>query len=655
MQTRGGRGFIHQFRSWNFGLIGVMLFAALFRISCPGLYQFKLDEASILQKALRLVRHGEWVWLSNHTSWGGLAGHSPLSVYIPASQYLFTTDPRVPRFVVGLMSVLAVGVITWTVQRYYGRAAAVITGLLLAASPMAVEWGTFVWNPNYGPLFIALWVCLGLLGYYEGKPWPQALHWLMLGLAIQAHPGNILIAPLSLGLLISNWFHKGTSRRILITYAIVGWGLALLTAIPWIIGLLDAGFESSSTAPQASFHYTLQDVWGVFSEIVSGTDFWTNFRTIYDVPDTWWPSLKLDKILAVKTGLTLAGIAWLLIEVYRKQWKAMPGGFLALLAIWPLIGFLVSPISLVDFYVMALMFGAFPVQGILFAHLLRIQKWAWVPITALIAVFLFIQTWLIVGAWRWLNIGGTQEAFRAPIWVHRDLLQDWAEKEPNLVLLTETVEAKYGPSIQGQMWDVLADGYSKQIVEMAQGIPIHPDGTVIVGTYRGTTIPTLFENASTAGELSNGDPIFRLADIAPGFTPTLDFIPESESRFGNGARILGVEQRSALQPGQPWQLILYWTPEQSRVKEQYQFSIRLVDEQNNTYGQFDLASLSGSLWRKGDTVINIIPLPIGQTIPENAILRLQLLMYSWPDMASVSVIDDAGNPISPWMFLPIGE
>jgi len=480
-----------------------MLFAAVFRMSCPGLYQFKLDEASMLQKALRLARYGEWTWLSTHTTWGSLAGHSPLSVYIPATQYLFTNDPRVPRLVVGLMGVLAVGVLAWTVQRYYGRAAGLIAGMLLAASPMAVEWSVYVWNPNYGQLFLALWVCFGLLGYYEGKRWPQALHWLMLGLATQAHPGNILIAPLSLGLLIAAWFCKVSSRRVLILYTVIGWGLALLTAIPWIIGLLDAGFQSSKSQTE-SIQYSFDYVRIVYSEIVSGTDFWTNFRTIYDVPHTWWPSFKLDKILAVKTWLTLAGVVWLLVEVYRRRWKATPGAFLALLAVWPLIGFLVSPIYLTDFYIMALMFGAFPVQGIVFARLARTQTWAWLPVSVLIAVFLFMQTWLIVGAWRWLNIGGTQEAFRAPVWVHRDSLAEWSEKEPNIVLLAETVEGKYGPSIQGQMWDVLAAGYSTCVVEMAQGIPIDPDGTVIAGTVRGTTIPTLFETAQTAGKLSKG-------------------------------------------------------------------------------------------------------------------------------------------------------
>jgi hypothetical protein len=639
-------------RRWDWVLIAVILVAGAARMSWPGLYQLKWDEVRMLTASLRLARYGEWTWLSNNTSWANLPGHSPLNTYLISLPYLFTSDPRVPRLLVGAMGTLTAVVIYLFTRRYFGPPAALIAGLFIAVDPHAVEWSSFVWNPNIGQVFIALWLLTGLLGYYDGKPWAQAVHWLMWSLAFQAHPGTILLLPLSFLFLAARWFHSQADRRSLLRYTVWGWALVMISLIPWIVGLIKAGFLDNATNV-ASDHpsYSFKYVWSFFSNLVSATDYWTISRA-HASAGNWWPSLKLDRILWIRTWLTVLGAVWLLVDGWRKRWQGFPGAFVALVTLFPLVAFLVSPITVVDFYLMPIMFGAVVVQSTVLARLAQLRPWTRGPIAAIVAVFLIMEGWLVLGTWRWLKLDGTQEAFRAPMAVHLNLLKEWAHQGADIVLLTETKEGKYGPTEQEGLWQVVGEAYPVRIVRMPQGVPIDPAGQVIVGTYSGTTIPTLFGLGEMAGKLSNGQPIFRWVQIPPGFQPTPDFVPEGSSRFNNGARILGIQALGDLQPGQSWPLLLFWDPERSNIKDQFQFSVRLVDEQGNTYGQSDMASLNGWLWHTGDTVLNRLELPVSNDLPDGT-LRVQLLMYTWPGMVSASVIDDAGNSVAPWMYLPV--
>ncbi len=75
-----------------------------------------------------------------------------------------------------------------------------------------------------------------------------------------------------------------------------------------------------------------------------------------------------------------------------------------------------------------------------------------------------------------------------------------------------------------------------------------------------------------------------------------------------------------------------------------------MDADGNTYGQADMASLSGWLWRAGETVINPVEIPLSESLPDGG-LRIQLLMYTLPDMRNANAIDEAGGIQAPWLFL----
>lgn len=646
-----GRAAVRRVREWDLALMGVLLVAAVARLLWPGLYQLKWDEVHILDVSLRLARDGEWVWLSNHTSWSVLPGHSPLNNYVMAFVYLFTLDPCIHRLFIGLLGVAAVGIMYWTIKRYFGLWAAIITGLLLATAPPAVEWSRYVWNPNLAQPFLALWLLTGLLGYYEGRRWAQITHWLALSLAVQPQIGFALhLVPLSGLLILVGWFRPQADRRTLVRATALGWGLAFLSVVPWVIGMLDAGLvERVSNAETEVVNYSDGYIRSVLGTVVSSTEFWGFCRE--PGGNGWWPPVRYERVLWLKTWLTVVGVLWLLIEVRWRRREAVPSALLALMTCWPLVSFPLSPIPVVDFYLMPMMFGALAVQAIILTRLATFRRWARWPVLAFVCAVLAVQGWLLLGTYDWLRDHGKELPFRVPLSTYQDLLDDWKEESDHLVVLVETPEFKFGYPEQGELWHVVGRQYGLWVIHMPQGIPIHPQGQVLVSNYAGTLIPTLFGEGETTGTLSSGQPMFRKFVIPAGYQPEIDWTPENISLLANGARILGLDVSGEPQPGQLWPVVIAWTPEQSKVGPQYQFSVRLVGEDGTTYAQMDGQSLTGSLWRAGDLVLNRFELPVSESLPPKARLRVQLLMYTWPDIGQVDAVNDDGAVVAPWLYL----
>ncbi|MBN1679959.1 MAG: glycosyltransferase family 39 protein [Anaerolineae bacterium] len=642
-------------KRWDAVLIGILLLAAVVRVSEPGLHQFRYDESHFLDKTVRLARHGEWMWLSNITSWDALPGHPPITNYMLAIPYLFTPDPRAPRVFVGLMGVIAVWLMVITTDRYFGRRAAVLAGLLFALSPTAVDWSRVALHPNMAQPFLALWILTGLLGYYEGKRWALPVFWLSYSVCVQAEIAFVMpLTLISLVVLGAGWYRPETNRRTLIRYTLLGWALGILTAVPWMIGLIKGGILDQGDSDLAVEHVThsFRYVQIVFSYVTSSTDFYSIQRAESAGSGNWWPSFDMDTVLWVKTWLTLAGAGWLLVEGWRKRWAGMPGILLALITLIPLSVFLVTPFFVYEFYMLPILFGAYPIQGILLARLAQARSWARWPVTAALCVFLVMQSWLLLGLWRWLHLDGAQEFLRTPMSLYLDVLDEWADQSEHITIITETDEGKYSPLHQDRLWRVVSEGYPARIVTMPQGIPIHPDGEILVGTSAGTTIPDLFGPGEPAGELADGHTMFNWVQIPPGYQPTPDVTPDGPARFANGAHIIGYQADALPQPGEPWPLLLLWQPERSDIDQQYQFSIRLVDTQGTTYSQMDITSLQGWLWHAGDLVLNPVTLPASDDLPADG-LQVQLVMYSWPEIKNAGVIDDSGIPVASWMYLPI--
>ena len=76
----------------------------------------------------------------------------------------------------------------------------------------------------------------------------------------------------------------------------------------------------------------------------------------------------------------------------------------------------------------------------------------------MVGLFLALQGWLVIGMFRWHDLNGNVERYRASMNTTFNLLESWREEADQVVVLTETNEAKYGPENQVMWWEVLG-GY----------------------------------------------------------------------------------------------------------------------------------------------------------------------------------------------------
>jgi hypothetical protein len=87
-----------------------------------------------------------------------------------------------------------------------------------------------------------------------------------------------------------------------------------------------------------------------------------------------------------------------------------------------------------------------------------------------------------------------------------------------------------------------------------------------------------------------------------------------------------------------WQ-VLWLSPEDTH------FSARAVDREGQTWGQYDTAGYPHADRRKGDRVISKFDINIDTEAPAGPYRGL-VSLYLFPQVISVPVIDEVGNPIS---------
>lgn len=659
-------------------LAGVVTLAAALRLPYIGMFHLIRDEAILMIPAFGIARHGQWTWSSWNaaSSWPLLPKHSPLTVYLTAIPYLFSPDPRAPRLWVASLGVVTVGLVYWTIQRYFGQRAALIAGLLLAAQAAAVDWSRFVWNPHYAPLFIAGWILTGLLGYYEGNRRSQALHWLMLSGAIQSHPINVLMIPLSLLLLVAGWLRHKSGRATLGWATLMGWGLFLVSLLPWGIGILLESPDLFSkqgiifTVAQVSSpweHLELGNVIRAFADLTGSINRRLSMSEYTEsglslptgVAGNWFPPDWIEILFKMQAGLTGVALLFMLAKAWqvtgdkRVRLSNIPAALLALLGSWPMAGFLLPVIVVKDYYLMALVFGAVPCLGIFLAQVADLNQWLKWLVSSLVGVLIVAQSWLTIATMREHYMAGNLGRFDAPLDTFLSVIHEWNESGAGreMIILAETAEnGRRIPHGHANYWRAATEGYPTRVVllDPPQGVPIPVGGALVASTYGGKTIPALFGPGSFSGVLRSGEPMYRWIIVPSIPEGSLAIYPENFSLFANGARILRIEMDQAPKAGEEWPFRVIWKIERTDLADSYTFSIRLVNERGDRFGQVDGMGLSGELWRVGDTVINRFRMPVGAGYQNNQKLWMQVFMYKED---AIPAVDDGGGAVGRWVTM----
>lgn len=644
--------------------------AVLMRTFRPGLENLIWDELNVMFWAMQIADHGRVLWVSNNVigwsgaSWNPIQYHSAMSNYTLALFYTINGSPLWIRLAAGLLGAASVLLTYAAVRRHVGGLAANLGGVMFAFSAVSADVARRVVNPNLALFSLGVWVYTALAGYYAGKRWAMAVHWVALALAIQYQPANVMLFMPSAMIAAVRWWQHPDQRRAWLAGTAAGVLLAALTGLPWLAGnvfaeqltggmmvdVVPPGDVDSASADHPGVVALVTDAGKRFFEMTTGTHYRPLERGYVNAP--LFPPHALDALLYGMGAVGLIGAAVMLV----RRGTPLPHVFFAALTLLPLVvTYGVAYPQVHRYYFYNMVYGFFPVMGIALAWLWRHFRWGRPVALALVSVFVVMQVWLTVGTVRYANAYGWNQPLTAPLDVYRALVREWAAETGAVVIAVDTDDAKFArPEAQRYFWSVVGHGYPLHVINRfnGQGLPVAPMGTLVVSLSEGATVPRV-GGAAVVREGAAwqwAEPVFQRVVLHPDSLPTLTHIPVSYDRFGNGAQMRGAWFEAAPHPDTPLPLTLVWQP-QRPADQDYQFSVRLVDADGTTYGQRDFRSLDLALWRVGDVVINPADIPVSAAYVPGTPLQIQVIMYRYADTQAVDVVDAAGNVVAPWLFL----
>ena len=180
-------------REWEFWL--ALALGAFLRLWHLGQTQF-LDDQSMLITLAResILRHALPV-TSNLSSIGTY--HSAFSIYLLMPFVLTTSNPFPAIISIALWNVAAVALCYVFARRYFGRAVAAVATLTFATCGPAVNFSRFIWQPNYLPAFLVLWLFTLYAGALRGSRGWLAPNLALLAILIFLHPTCVFLAPVT--------------------------------------------------------------------------------------------------------------------------------------------------------------------------------------------------------------------------------------------------------------------------------------------------------------------------------------------------------------------------------------------------------------------------------------------------------------------------
>jgi hypothetical protein len=621
-------------------IVGV---AAFLRLYQPGHGPYWVDVASTLSAASRLAHDGQMVWLGNPSAWDGLMAHSPFSVYFTAVPLFFFDAPVTTYIWFGLFGVLTIVVLYIGVERYFGIQAARITAFTIAISPLAVYWSNFVWNPNVAPFFIVCWWFTGLLGYYEHKRWAQIAHPVMLSLVIQSQTALAVMIPAS-GLLLIGYVIQASDKRQPILNFIAGCIISVVFAFPWFYGLYgvwagwwDTPFGISDTKTEA-LQLVLPSISHLvdqFFYLVSGFRYWVRPLLIDSNRMAWWPDHSINIFPGIQSVLTLLGLCYVSWQAWqRRQGRdSLPFAFTSLAILTPFLFFFLSFRISYSYLQPVTFFGAI-VFGIIVSSLMKHRQL--LTICVLIPVFL-AQIYLVAARHDW-RVNGAQRG-TTTLTEFEQQIQTWYQLTGDVVFITDRGELS---TFSVREWVITLEAFDEQypvrVLSDSHAVPIAPTGSTLAGFTAGNVIPKYFGTGTTVQTGNGGD--FRYLEVTPDDLPAPDFHPQNDVTYGDllavDGIITGTPENNLLPVAIRWQPL-------KQPQSQYQFSVRLIDSNENRISQIDGSTLEPEDWRAGDTVLTRFMMPLPDNLPPKATWEFNLIVYSFPQIDNVPLSDSSGN------------
>jgi 4-amino-4-deoxy-L-arabinose transferase-like glycosyltransferase len=671
-------------RHWQEWLIVAALvgLAAVLRMNWVGTTEFKADEARLLALALDMA-DGEFA-LRGISSSVGLPNF-PMSVWLYTLPLVVWPHPYAATLFTGLLSTLAVLACYWLVRRYWGAMAAIAATLLFAVSPWAVMFSRKIWAQNLLPLFVMLWVIGLALALVDRKPRFMWLALVALAVAVQIHLSALALVPATLVLLIVFW------RRLSWQDLLIGAGLALLTAVPFLIylfqqssligeGLAKAGGEKIALSLDALNFVRMISVGNDLHSLV-GPEQVELFLAQQGMPMT--------RIYWLMTGVLAAGLIYLGVMVW-KRWGSKQGDMGLIVLVWTLslpLFFLVwrsSPVYL--HYFIALLPAPYIAAGVGFSDW---QEWFELRYMRVINwVFLiglsYFQVRFLMSLLAFVGQTATPWGFGTPLSYQLEA----AETAVSLMAETGAVEILVvgegdKPNLDDfpAVWDVLLRDAPHRFVDGTENAVFPAEAVVVVvsedmpdaitAVYTEHATLTSSVNAERI-PLREGEGEMRVL-VLPGGAPEPDVSFEELYLLSNFVRFLGHDEldisagtasstgseTSSSAEAEPveaelveaaiWQI--YWQTADNPDPTDYHVFNHLLDGNGERVSQADGDAFSGSQWQPGDVVVSWFEMPWDDDWKRPLTMRSG--MYNFDTQEPVLLLDEAGNPYTDAVEIPV--
>jgi hypothetical protein len=219
-------------------MLGIGALAGWLRLRDLDLVEFKLDEATAVNLARRLL-DGDFLTVGLRSSVG--AYNPPLFVYLTAVPLALRDDPLAATAFVGVLAVAAVTLTYIVLRPRFGALVALGAAGLFATAPWSVLYGRKLWGQSVLPVVAAalLW---GMFTVLE-RPRSRAVVFIpiLLCLAFQLNFSALaLVIPAAVLLLYR-------AREVAWPAFAVGVGVAVLLLAPWLYHQVTNGFADVSS------------------------------------------------------------------------------------------------------------------------------------------------------------------------------------------------------------------------------------------------------------------------------------------------------------------------------------------------------------------------------------------------------------------------
>ncbi|MBN1814452.1 MAG: glycosyltransferase family 39 protein [Anaerolineae bacterium] len=623
-------------KEWFYTLALIVL-AAIPRLCCLDLVEFKRDEANHYRMAYFLTR-GHWRWTGSTASIG--LPKPPLFVYILSLPLMVSNDPRVVTGFLGLLAALATGVFYLVLRRFLKGRAAFAAALLFALNPQAVMYGRKLFTADLLPPLCCLFLAAGVALLVSPRRHAGRLAILTaftFALVILTTFSPLMLLPALVVLFLER-------RRNLRPAYWAGAGAALiLPFVPYLIAVMPrrSAIMSIGTVSESSDSTRPILAW-----------IWTLLQGVS------WPAnlLSVDGLVAlVLAALSLAGLLFLLNQTRKRRghWARF---FLAWLLLSPLFA-LVTPFKIHSHYFVALypLIFVLPAAGIeLTARKANAAGW--------IALFLVIA----IAIWNVHGLSGIlQAAASGANWFGTPAGYWWraAEQARSLAADRSATEVLLVlPDDQDGRLDALLSDTPHRVVDGQTTVVYPPHSAVLVigpevGTTLALTAPCTQDMASDlVASPFGGTYHYRLWEPAHADAALCtDVLLPADAQWASGIRLLGYGVSGASRPGETLHVVIHWETSQGPLNADVHWFNHLEDQESQRWGQLDLTGWPAERWQPGDRILMHFDLPIAvDAEPGPYILRIgQYIYHSSENLENIPVIDKAGNPADYAVTLPI--